>query len=84
MVIRDFKYTPEDVDCRFCTEFAHGRCKATKSIVAALWPEEEDKWDTLASYVRNYIHTFKKAFDLVSPYPLIVSTANGYGVPIRN
>lgn len=30
MVIRDFKYTPEDVDCRFCTEFAHGRCKATK------------------------------------------------------
>ena len=50
------------------------------SIVAALWPEEEDKWDTLASYVRNYIHTFKKAFDLVSPYPLIVSTANGYGV----
>ena len=31
-------------------------------------------------YVRNYIHTFKKAFDLVSPYPLIVSTANGYGV----
>ena len=30
MIIRDFKYTPEDVDCRFCTEFAHGRCKATK------------------------------------------------------
>lgn len=28
----------------------------------------------------QYIHTFKKAFDLVSPYPLIVSTANGYGI----
>ena len=50
------------------------------SIVAAIWPEEEEKWETLSSYVRNYIHTFKKAFDLVSPYPLIVSTANGYGI----
>ena len=52
----------------------------SSSIVAAIWPEEEEKWDTLSSYVRNYIHTFKKAFDLVSPYPLIVSTANGYGI----
>lgn len=52
----------------------------SSSIVSALWPEEEEKWDTLSSYVRNYIHTFKKAFDLVSPYPLIVSTANGYGI----
>lgn len=52
----------------------------SSSIVSALWSEEEDKWDTLSSYVRNYIHTFKKAFDLVSPYPLIVSTANGYGI----
>ena len=52
----------------------------SSSIVAAIWPEEEAKWETLSSYVRNYIHTFKKAFDLVSPYPLIVSTANGYGI----
>ena len=52
----------------------------SSTIVSALWPEEEEKWDTLSSYVRNYIHTFKKAFDLVSPYPLIVSTANGYGI----
>lgn len=52
----------------------------SSSIVSALWPEEEDKWETLSSYVRNYIHTFKKAFDLVSPYPLIVSTANGYSI----
>lgn len=52
----------------------------SSSIVSAIWPEEEEKWDTLSSYVRNYIHTFKKAFDLVSPYPLIVSTANGYGI----
>ena len=50
------------------------------SLVAAIWPEEEEKWETLSNYVRNYIHTFKKAFDLVSPHPLIVSTANGYGI----
>lgn len=50
------------------------------SIVAALWPEEEEKWETLTKYIRNYIHTFKKAFDLVSPYPLIVASANGYSI----
>ncbi len=52
----------------------------SSSIVAELWPEEEDKWETLSSYVRNYIHTFKKSFDLISPYPLIVPSANGYGI----
>lgn len=52
----------------------------SSSIVAAIWPEEEEKWDTLSTYVRNYIHTFKKAFELISPYPLIISTANGYCV----
>lgn len=50
------------------------------SIVSALWPEEEEKWETLTKYVRNYIHTFKKAFDLVSPYPLIIPSANGYSI----
>ena len=30
MVIRNFKYTAEDVDCRYCTEFRHGRCRAQK------------------------------------------------------
>ena len=49
-------------------------------IVSTLWPEEEDKWEATASYVRNYIHKFKKAFDLVSPYPLIVHSKTGYGV----
>ena len=28
MRIRDFKYTPEDVDCRYCTKFIRGRCRA--------------------------------------------------------
>lgn len=49
-------------------------------IVSTLWPEEEDKWEVTATYVRNYIHKFKKSFDLVSPYPLIVHSKNGYGV----
>ena len=30
MYIRDYKYTAEDVDCRYCTEFRHGRCGAIK------------------------------------------------------
>ena len=30
MVIRNFKYTAEDVDCQSCTEFRHGRCRAQK------------------------------------------------------
>lgn len=30
MVIRNFKYTAEDVDCRYCTEFRHGQCRAQK------------------------------------------------------
>ena len=49
-------------------------------IVSTLWPEEEDKWEATASYVRNYVHKFKKAFDLISPYPLIVHSGTGYGV----
>lgn len=49
-------------------------------IVSALWPEEEDKWESTAAYVRNYIHKFKKSFDLISPYPLIVHSENGYGI----
>ena len=28
MKIRDYKYTPEDVDCRYCTKFIQGRCRA--------------------------------------------------------
>lgn len=28
MKIRNFKYTPEIVDCRYCTEFIRGRCRA--------------------------------------------------------
>ena len=30
MKIRDFKYTPEIVDCRYCTEFVRGHCTANR------------------------------------------------------
>lgn len=49
-------------------------------IVEELWPEEPDKMDTLCNYIRGYIHTFRKAFALVSPYPLIVTAASGYQI----
>lgn len=49
-------------------------------IVSTLWPESEDKWETTATYIRNYIRKFREAFSLVSPYKLIVTTANGYQI----
>lgn len=49
-------------------------------IVEELWPEEPDKMDALCNYIRGYIHTFRKAFALVSPYPLIVTAASGYQI----
>lgn len=49
-------------------------------IVEALWPESEDKWETLSTYIRGYVRTFRKAFSLISPYQLIESTANGYQI----
>ena len=29
MKIRDFKYKPEDVECRYCTSFIHNRCQSS-------------------------------------------------------
>lgn len=49
-------------------------------IVEALWPDKPDKMDALCNYIRGYILTFRKAFALVSPYPLIVTAANGYQI----
>lgn len=36
--------------------------------------------DTLSNYIRGYIHTFRKAFALISPYPLIETSASGYQI----
>lgn len=49
-------------------------------IAEALWPEEPDKLEANANYIRGYVHTFRKSFDLVSKYQLIESSANGYRI----
>lgn len=49
-------------------------------IAAAIWPDEPDKTETISGYIRGYIHTFRKAFALISPYPLIETAANGYQI----
>lgn len=53
---------------------------AAWEIVEALWPDEPKKMDTLTTYIRGYVHTFRKAFSLISPYPLIETAANGYQI----
>lgn len=59
MVIRKFKYTPEDVDCQFCTEFIHGRCRAQKCP----WMKER-----VEAGVITYQEAVREAFDERSPY----------------
>lgn len=49
-------------------------------IAEALWPEETDKIDSLCVYIRGYIHKFRRAFALISPYPLIETSSNGYRI----
>jgi len=49
-------------------------------IVQALWPDEPEEWEALSGYIRGYIFKFRKAFELISPYPLIESTPNGYRI----
>lgn len=53
---------------------------AAWEIVEALWPDEPEKMETLSTYIRGYIHTFRKAFSLISEYPLIETAANGYQI----
>ena len=59
MIIRDFKYTPEDVDCRYCTEFRHGRCGAKKCS----WMKER-----VEAGVVSYHQAVKETFDKRSPF----------------
>jgi len=58
MVIRNFKYTPEDVDCRYCTEFIRGRCRAPKCS----WVKER-----VEAGVLSYQEAVHEAFDERSP-----------------
>ena len=58
MVIRNFKFTPEDVDCRYCTEFIRGRCRAPKCS----WVKER-----VEAGVLSYREAVNEAFDERSP-----------------
>lgn len=49
-------------------------------IASALWPDDPDKTETISTYIRGYIHKFRKEFKLVSPYQLIKTATNGYQI----
>ena len=49
-------------------------------IAEAVWPGDPEKTETISTYIRGYIHTFRKAFSLISQYPLIKTAANGYQI----
>lgn len=69
MVIRDFKYTPEDVDCRYCTEFIRGRCRAAKCP----WVNER-----VEAGVLSYQEAIKEAFEELSPIRLRIKVVLGF------
>lgn len=58
MVIRNYKYTAEDVDCQYCTEFRHGRCRVQKCP----WVRER-----IEAGVISYKEAVKEAFSERSP-----------------
>ena len=58
MIIRNYKYTPEDVDCRYCTEFIHNRCRAAKCP----WLNER-----IEAGVVSYQEAVRESFEEHSP-----------------
>ena len=58
MKIRNYKYTPEDVDCRYCTEFIHNRCRAAKCP----WLNER-----IEAGVVSYQEAVRESFEERSP-----------------
>lgn len=49
-------------------------------IAAALWPEDHLDPDAISSNIRGFIFRFRHAFAIISDYPLIESTPNGYRI----
>lgn len=58
MKIRNYKYTPEDVDCWYCTEFIHNRCRAVKCP----WLNER-----IEAGVVSYQEAIRESFEERSP-----------------
>lgn len=70
MVIRNFKYTAEDVDCQYCTEFRYGRCCAKKCVCIK---------ERIEAGVVGYREAIKETFDKNSPLrPRIEIVLNFY------
>lgn len=49
-------------------------------INSALWPDEYGDPETIGRSIRGCIYRFRRAFSLISDFPLIESTANGYRI----
>ena len=58
MVIRNYKYSPEDVDCRYCTESEDGCCK----LSSCPWLKER-----IEAGVVSYHEAVKESFSEHSP-----------------
>lgn len=70
MVIRDFKYTAEDVDCQYCLHYHYGRCCSKKCVCFR---------ERIEAGVVNYSEAIKETFDKDSPLrPRIEIVINFY------
>ena len=49
-------------------------------IAAALWPNDTSSPETICRNIRGLIYRFRQAFSLISDFPLIESTSNGYRI----
>lgn len=49
-----------------------------REIADVIWPEGETDQDALCSNLRGLVYRFRQTFSLISDYPLIESTSNGY------
>ncbi len=50
-----------------------------REIVEAIWPEDILESDNPGKNVRSLVYRLRQSFSLISPYPLIETTPNGYG-----
>lgn len=69
MIIRNFRYSAKDVDCRYCMEFRHGRCRAQKCS----WIKER-----IEAGVLNYREAVNEAFSESSPLKTRIEIVLGF------
>lgn len=81
MYICTFKYTLEDVDCRFCKEYKHNRCTAANGCSCITERIEADAAD-YSEIVRG-ADIPERAGSPVPPFALSGRTFPGYRVDRR-